>query len=124
MGHGDRGRLAGRSQAGWLVAEEPARLVRLLPRRKILRPLDAPELASLSVPGDDARDLRRAREGEVGIQEQHVRRVEPPPPARNVQNQTGLAANGDSRLGPAASSWSPARPGGGSSSQAAHRGYL
>src|SRR5262245_41588672 len=71
-----------RPQEGRLVVEllssKPARLVRLLPRREALRALDAPELGGLGVPGDDARDPLRARQREIGIEEEHARKVRPP----------------------------------------------
>jgi hypothetical protein len=47
-------------------AQEAPGLLRLLPRREPLRPVDARELARLRVPGDEARDEKAGAEVEVG----------------------------------------------------------
>ena len=45
------------------MLKKPPRLLRLLPRREPLRPLDARERAGLPIPGDEARDEEAGPEG-------------------------------------------------------------
>jgi len=55
---------------GGSYSQKPSRLLRLLPRREPLRPLDVRELG-LRIPGDEARDEEASAEVEEGTAPGH-----------------------------------------------------